>query len=115
MTLSVADRTDRAGGLTPLVVPLGLLLFTPTLLAQGLEYVKAHYTKTEHQVPMRDGVRLFTAVYAPKDTSRPYPILMIRTQSGVRPYGADQYLPDLGPSPHFGKEGYIFVYQDIRG
>jgi putative CocE/NonD family hydrolase len=88
---------------------------TPTLFAQGLDFVKAHYTKTEHQIPMRDGVRLYTAVYAPKDTSRKYPILMIRTQSGIRPYGADQYPVNLGPSPLFGKEGYIFVYQDIRG
>lgn len=64
---------------------------------------------------MRDGVNLFTAVYTPKDTSRTYPLLMLRTQSGIRPYGADHYHAELGPSPHFGKEGYIFVYQDIRG
>ena len=36
--------------------------------AQGLEYVKAHYTKYEYRIPMRDGERLFTAVYVPKDT-----------------------------------------------
>src|SRR5687767_9830848 len=71
--------------------------------AQGLEYVKAHYLKTEHRIPMRDGVRLFTAVYTPKDKGRTYPILMIRTQSGVRPYGEDQYHAELGPSPLFGK------------
>src|SRR2546428_5502685 len=99
----------------PLLAPLLLLSSPPPLTAQGLDYVKAHYTKHEYQVPMRDGVRLFTAVYVPKDTSQKYPLLMIRTQSGVRPYGADQYPNDLGPSPLFGKEGYIFVYQDIRG
>src|SRR4051794_32588076 len=81
--------------------------------AQGLDYVKSHYVKSEHQVPMRDGVRLYTAVYTPKDTSRAYPILMLRTQSGVLPYGAQNYHANLGPSPLFGKEGYIFVYQDI--
>src|SRR2546422_876603 len=43
---------------------------TPTLSAQGLAYVKANYTKTEHQIPMRDGVRLYTAVYTPKDKRR---------------------------------------------
>lgn len=91
------------------------MILATTLSAQGLDYVKSHYTKTEHQIPMRDGARLFTAVYTPKDTSQKYPILMIRTQSGIRPYGADQYHADLGPSPLFGKEGYIFVYQDIRG
>lgn len=92
-----------------------LLCLAPELPAQGVEYLKAHYTKYEHRIPMRDGTRLFTAVYVPKDTSQKYPILMIRTQSGVRPYGVDQYPASLGPSPLFGKEGYIFVYQDIRG
>jgi putative CocE/NonD family hydrolase len=58
---------------------------------------------------------LFTAVYTPKDTSRQYPILMIRTQSGLQPYGPGQYPANLGPSSLFAKEGYIFVYQDIRG
>lgn len=88
---------------------------TPGLRAQGVEYVKANYTKAEYQIPMRDGVRLFTAVYTPKDTSRDYPILLARTQSGIRSYGADQYPRDLGPSPLFAKERYIFVHQDIRG
>jgi putative CocE/NonD family hydrolase len=94
---------------------VAVLALTPGLRAQGVEYVKEHYTKAEYQVPMRDGVRLFTAVYTPKDTSRDYPILLARTQSGIRPYGDDQYPRDLGPSPLLGKEGYIFVYQDIRG
>lgn len=94
-----------------------LVLFAAprALFAQGLEYVKANYTKHEHMVAMRDGAKLFTAVYAPKDESRKYPILMIRTQSGVLPYGLDQYKNELGPSPFIGKAGYIFVYQDIRG
>src|SRR5262245_14068096 len=87
----------------------------PTVHAQGLEYVKERYTKAEYQIPMRDGVRLFTAVYTPKDASRVYPILLARTQSGIRPYGIDEYPKDLGPSQLFGKEGYIFVHQDIRG
>jgi putative CocE/NonD family hydrolase len=99
---------------------LGLALLASAFLSasargQGLEHLQAHYTKYEHRIPMRDGVRLFTAVYVPKDASRKYPVLMIRTQSGVRPYGPDQYPNDLGPSPLFGKAGYIFVYQDIRG
>lgn len=105
----------RVANLTPLYTLLAFLILVLPLPAQGLDYVKAHYTKTEHQVPMRDGVRLFTAVYTPKDTSQKYPILLMRTQSGIRPYGADQYHVDLGPSALFGKEGYIFVYQDIRG
>jgi predicted acyl esterase len=64
---------------------------------------------------MRDGVRLFTAVYVPKDDARPYPILLNRTPYSVRPYGVDQSKPDLGPHPAFGTSGYIFAYQDVRG
>jgi len=92
-----------------------VILLTPWLHAQGVEYLKEHYTKTEYQIPMRDGVRLFTAVYTPKDTSRDYPILLARTQSGIRPYGKDEYPRDIGPSSLYAKEGYIFVHQDIRG
>ncbi len=83
--------------------------------AQGIEHVKANYTKHEFRIPMRDGKRLFTSVYVPKDSNRTYPILMTRTPYNVKPYGVDQYRSDLGPSPLFGKAGYIFVYQDVRG
>ena len=51
----------------------------------------------------------------PRIRSQSYPILLTRTPYSVKPYGVDQYKPDLGPSPLFGKEGYIFVYQDVRG
>jgi putative CocE/NonD family hydrolase len=104
----------RASRLTVLCA-LVLALHAPSLRAQGVDYIKAHYTKSEHMIPMRDGVRLYTAVYTPKDKGQKYPILLTRTQSGVEPYGVDQYHKTLGPSAFFGKEGYIFVYQDIRG
>jgi len=77
--------------------------------------VKDRYVKSEHRISMRDGVKLFTVVYAPKDTSQKYPILMNRTPYGVGPYGADAYRPSPGPSAAFMQEGYIFVYQDVRG
>src|SRR5262245_31879224 len=92
-----------------------LLLCPPPLAAQGLEEVKARYTKYEYRIPMRDGKRLFTAVYVPKDAEQRYPILMMRTPYSVRPYGANQYKTDLGPSPLFAQAGYVFVYQDVRG
>lgn len=99
---------------------LTLTIFVAVLIpgiawAQGIEYVKANYTKYEYKIPMRDGTRLFTAVYAPKDDSQTYPMLLHRTPYSVRPYGADQYPENLGPSPLFAKDGYIFVYQDVRG
>ena len=79
------------------------------------DYVKAHYTKYEYRIPMRDGVKLFTSVYVPKDMSITYPIMMDRTPYSVAPYGEDQYKKSLGPSDEFEKAGYIFVYQDVRG
>src|SRR5207249_12073914 len=89
--------------------------FGGPLRAQGLEYVKANYTKHEQYSRMRDGVRLYTAVYVPKDHSQPYPILLNRTPYSISPYGADRYRSDIGPSPLFAKEGFIIVYQDVRG
>ena len=84
-------------------------------VARQLAYTKANYTKYDFRIPMRDGVRLFTTVYAPKDTSRTYPFLMKRTPYSIAPYGIDNYLPVLGPSEACEKEGFIFVYQDVRG
>jgi putative CocE/NonD family hydrolase len=82
---------------------------------QGVEAVRARYTKYEYRVPMRDGASLFTAVYVPKDTSRQYPFLLMRTPYSVAPYGVDNYPRSLGPSESFEREGFIFVNQDARG
>src|SRR4029077_18129264 len=79
------------------------------------DYVKVHYTKYEYRIPMRDGKKLFTSVYVPKDAAQTYPILMDRTPYSDAPYGEDQYKKNLGPSDEFEKAGYIFVYQDVRG
>jgi putative CocE/NonD family hydrolase len=96
------------------------LLFLPaSAFAQAridpAKYVRENFTKQEHLVPMRDGVRLFTSVYAPKDAMRKYPILMTRTPYSVKPYGKDKYRDSLGPTRAFDTEGYIFVFQDVRG
>jgi putative CocE/NonD family hydrolase len=64
---------------------------------------------------MRDGVHLYTIVYSPKDTGVRCPMLMTRTPYGIHPYDDDKYRNSLGPNPHFLEEGYIFVYQDVRG
>jgi putative CocE/NonD family hydrolase len=77
--------------------------------------VRAKYTKHEFKVKMRDGALLFTAIYTPKDTTRAYPVMMQRTPYSVSPYGIDNYRTALGPSPAFENEGFIFVYQDVRG
>lgn len=94
---------------------LGVLAGADAARGQGVEYVQANYTKYEYRIPMRDGKRLFTAVYVPKDASVKYPIMLSRTPYSCQPYGVDQYRADLGPSPLFGKAGYIVAYQDVRG
>jgi putative CocE/NonD family hydrolase len=84
---------------------------------EGAKAIRERYTKQEQLVGMRDGVKLFTSVYTPRDTSKKYPILLMRTPYSVRPYGLadDRYAGRLGPSADFDAEGYIFVFQDVRG
>ena len=94
----------------------GLLALGPQRAAAQQPFdVKAHYQKYEYQIPMRDGVRLFTSVYVPRDTGQAYPVLLTRTPYSAAPYGLDAYPTHLGPGPGFAKEGYIFVTQDVRG
>lgn len=76
---------------------------------------KEHYNKIEVYIPMRDGVKLFTAIYTPKDSSQKHPILLNRTPYGIGPYGTENFPAALRPSEHFAKAGYIFVFQDVRG
>src|SRR5450631_2122587 len=79
---------------------------SPQIEAAG---VAGHYAKREVLIPMRDGVKLFTAIYTPKDASRSYPILLQRTPYSVMPYGENAFPENLGPSLRFQKEGFIFV------
>jgi len=95
---------------------LAQLASAPTPLPPG--FVRENYTKFEYRIPMRDGVKLFTSVYVPKDVfsdGHTYPILMQRTGYSVAPYGVDLYRTNLGPSDLFAREKFIFVYQDVRG
>ena len=91
-----------------------LICFATSAFAQNRDsaYVREHYEKMEVQIPMRDGIKLFTAIYLPKDKSKTYPMLMQRTCYSVDPYGLDKYERSLGPSKYLMRDGYIFVYQD---
>jgi putative CocE/NonD family hydrolase len=82
---------------------------------QPPEAVQTRYTKREVMVPMRDGVRLFTSIYLPKDTHQLHPILLNRTPYGVQPYGPETFPRCVGPSSAFAQEDYIVIYQDVRG
>jgi uncharacterized protein len=96
-----------------------LLICVPLALALTLQSndtdVASLYTKTEQMIAMRDGVKLFTAIYIPKDQSQRYPIMLYRTPYSVAPYGPNAYRTSLGPSNLFQQEKFIFVYQDVRG
>jgi len=83
--------------------------------SEDSSFVVENYDKYEYQIPMRDGKRLFTSVYMPKDKNEEYPIMLNRTPYNVAPYGENKYKTILGPSKLFTKEKYIFVYQDVRG
>ncbi len=109
-------KAVRSGHLRTAAFVIALLAVAgSTAVAQNADNVRARYTKYEHMIAMRDGVRLFTALYVPKDTTRTYPFLFMRTPYSVAPYGVDNYRTSLGPSEHFEHEGFIFVYQDARG
>ncbi len=79
--------------------------------------VKAHYDKSEQMIAMRDGVKLFTVIYSPKDKSQQYPLLLVRTPYSAAPYGVDAFpSPErMAPSEDFLRDGYIFVFQEGRG
>lgn len=77
--------------------------------------ISQRYQKTEVRIPMRDGVELYAAIYAPRDTSQSYPIMMNRTPYSCQPYGEDNYSRRIGPSNFMEDEGYIFVRTDVRG
>jgi len=96
-----------------LVLPLLAACQTPA--PPDPDYVKHNYDKTEVYVPMRDGKRLYTVVYAPRDHSHTWPFLMERSPYGSGPYGDTLYKRSLGPSGRLMRGGYIFVYQDVRG
>lgn len=99
------------------LLSLLFIAFTISAKAQGTDsaYVRDNYTKIERQITMRDGVKLFTSIYLPKDQSKKYPFLISRTPYTVAPYGEDKYKLSLGTFPGLMREGFIFVYQDVRG
>ena len=80
-------------------------------------FTRENYTKHEYRIAMRDGAKLFTSVYVPKDASptNRYPIVLQRTLFSVAPYGEEKYPGTLGPDRFMLHEKYIFVYQEAEG
>ena len=74
-----------------------------------------HYTKYEHRIAMRDGIKLFTRVFVPKDDSSPWPIVLSRTPYALKPYGSDNYSSPAGTLRELARDRFILVSQDVRG
>ncbi|MEI7584127.1 CocE/NonD family hydrolase [Runella sp.] len=99
-----------------IVYSLLFALFFSYSHAQTSNFVKDNYTKLDRQIAMRDGVKLYTVIYVPKDVSQSYPILMERTPYSAGPYGETNYTTNgPGPSKLLSEDKYIFVTQDVRG
>ena len=78
-------------------------------------FVKENFKKIDTMITMRDGIKLYTVIYVPKDVSEKYPFLMERTPYSAGPYGDTNYPSRIGPDTNLLKEKYIFVSQDVRG
>jgi hypothetical protein len=122
LTLLAGCQVNESPGksLEPTVVPVPAPSAAPNgdppNWAERVAFNRANYTKYEYRIPMRDGARLFTSVYVPNDAGpkKQYPLLMQRTPYTVSPYGIDRYKGSFAYES-FEKEGFIFVFQDVRG
>ena len=95
-----------------------VLFFTANVSAQNADSIwfANNYSKKEVYIPMRDGVKLFTAVYTPNDNKEQHPFLITRTPYSCAPYGEDKYTTLWSTYKlKYAKEGYVFVFQDVRG
>lgn len=115
MLISYLSQAYKLSTMQQRLLVFLLLLFSVSLFAQNKDslYMREHYDKTEYSIPMRDGIKLYTLVYTPKDRSKKHPILLNRT-----PYNASSYenFKTYGhPSKYLVQDGYIFAFQDVRG
>jgi len=98
-----------------LLVALFGLLCTPTFAQPTNNFTSEDYQKSQYDIEMRDGVKLHVVVYAPKDSSEKYPILLKRTPYSCRPYEEGRVPEYIVPNPYLQQEGFIFACQDVRG
>ena len=103
-----------------LLLSLSLLAGCKTVPAQEVGKpqtfsIQDSYAKSEVYITMRDGTRLFTIIYAPKNTGQKHPIIMTRTPYSVAPYGEGKLTTPRGTDLKFMQAGYIVVKQDVRG
>ena len=94
------------------------IIFTRTVIAPpagSTEALKLKFNKKEVYITMRDGVRLFTSIYAPRDTLKPHPVLILRTPYGTEPGGPDNFNFYMQLYSRYAEADYIMVFQDVRG
>src|SRR4051812_9691094 len=89
---------------------LPVLMFSLSGFTACAQAPDKSYIKIERMIPMRDGIRLFTAIYYPNKTSGSFPFLMVRTPYSCKPYGEENRRARLGPSRLFDNEDYIYVF-----
>ena len=92
-----------------------LLVSLVSLKAQTASDPSQQYDKVEVMIPMRDGIRLHTEVYSPKHATVLLPLLITRTPYGLAADSHGYNLALSGAYAELAQEGYIFVFQDIRG
>lgn len=100
-----------------LLVAFGSFFLCASAQNEDSVWVREHYNKMEQMITMRDGKKLFTALYIPKDSSQKHPILFTRTPYSCAPYGLDNFSARLYKTYwiNYLKEGYIIAIQDVRG
>ena len=96
---------------------LVLLFFYSGLVSAQVNnnFVKENFIKIDTNIVMRDGIKLKTIIYVPKDETEKYPFLIERTPYSAGPYGDTAFANRIGPNVNLQQEKYIFVYQDVRG
>src|SRR5665647_298335 len=99
-----------------IILSVALFALPLSVRAQDADFIRADFTKREVLIPMRDGVRLFTSIFAPRDTSTRHPIILMRTPYSVAPYGPDSVPQAVDNQVRaYMHQGYIIVRQDVRG
>jgi len=92
-----------------------MLAFSSIILAQSAESVKERYNKKEVYITMRDGVRLFTSIYTPKNNQVAHPVLLNRTPYNIEPDGPSGFNFSMFLYKRYTDDDYIMVFQDVRG
>jgi len=97
---------------------ISFIFISFSLVAQNTDstWFVNNYYKIERYIPMRDGIKLFTSIYIPKDKSEKHPILIKRTPYSCKPYGENNWKDYWNKyQKEYFKEGYIMITQDVRG